>query len=146
MSVTELLPGLLWMSGLPDVEDALMCPSGPLDDADLVVCLTREPPPVARDGQAVLWWPIKDGPLPDAPTLVNVAAFLGAMLYDDRRVYVYCDAGINRSGLLAALAMRECLAINGAATNGASVLVQVRAARGEALTNPTFAAYLEQLP
>jgi protein-tyrosine phosphatase len=71
----------------------------------------------------------------------NTAAFVARDLRLGARVYVSCNQGRNRSGLVTALAIRELLGTSG---REAKAWVQVR--RPNALTNAIFAGYLDGLP
>lgn len=58
----------------------------------------------------------------------------------DRRVYISCHAGINRSGLVTALVVRELTGCNGKAARR-----WVQAQRPGSLSNPRFRAILDAL-
>ena len=83
-------------------------------------------------------WPIPDGKIhgPVANRLLLLAAALARRV----GVAVHCRAGRNRSGLLAALIVRERLGLTG---HDAMELVRER--RPRALANDDFAAWLEGL-
>jgi protein-tyrosine phosphatase len=97
----ELAPGL-FVGAHPEPED-------PFDfGATVVVCLASGTSvrAVPRDG-VLVHWPIKDGPVPDPRTLRGVAVFIATCLRADAVVYVHCQAGMNRSVLVAALVLME---------------------------------------
>ncbi len=73
----------------------------------------------------------------DAATRVSLAILSG------KRVIVTCFAGLNRSGLISALALYFA---TGQRMSGRECLAQVRANRPGALNNPSFVALLESLP
>jgi protein-tyrosine phosphatase len=50
-------------------------------------------------------WPIKDGPVPDQETLRGVADLIVRCLGSGASVYLHCQAGMNRSVLVAALVL-----------------------------------------
>ena len=97
----EVVPGL-FVGAHPEPED-------PFDlGANVVVCLAsgtsvREVP---RNG-LLIHWPIKDGPVPDQETLRGVAALIARCLDSGSGVYLHCQAGMNRSVLVAALVLME---------------------------------------
>jgi hypothetical protein len=72
---------------------------------------------------------------------VPAARLVAAAVRAGGRVLVTCHMGLNRSGLVTALALWEL----GAGT-GAQVVEQVKAARRFALNNPIFANWLRTLP
>jgi len=68
------------------------------------------------------------------------AHFVARVLKMKGRVLTTCMQGRNRSGLISALAIRELTRASGKAC-----IDQVRRARSNALTNPSFVAALEKL-
>jgi protein-tyrosine phosphatase len=53
------------------------------------------------------WYPIDDGPMPDAATVRAIARFVAALLACGRKVLVHCSGGLNRSGLVVARTLIE---------------------------------------
>ena len=84
-------------------------------------------------------------PSPDgsriAPSIPAMALIAAGQIQRGGCVLVMCHAGRNRSGLLTALTLRQLDGIS-----GEQALSRVRAARPRAVANPSFAAYLEDLP
>ena len=95
----EVAPGL-FVGAHPEPED-------PFDlGANVVVCLASGTSvgEVPRDG-LLIHWPIKDGPVPDQETLRGVAHLIVRCLGSGESVYLHCQAGMNRSVLVAALVL-----------------------------------------
>ncbi|CAN5185860.1 hypothetical protein BH18CHL2_BH18CHL2_03420 [soil metagenome] len=93
-------------------------------------------------GVLYLHWPIEDAGLPDGATCERIVDLVVARLRGGGRVLVHCSMGLNRSGLVSALAARALLGLTGAAA-----VERVRSARGaDALCNEAFACHLEALP
>ena len=146
---SEVVPGL-WVSGMP-------APDWPLLDwgVTLLVSLSDHLPPQAARrfewgtrGEAAgagrivfLHWPIEDGALPDLDAAHLVAHSVARAVRSGRTVLLHCQEGRNRSGLIAALAVREL-----AGASGAEAVSRVRAARPGMLANRTFAEHLTSLP
>lgn len=137
---TELLPGRLWQGGMPvDFDwvvghrvDLLV----DLSDADSVAPAD----PVA--GLTYLKCPLVDGDeLPDETLLHGLARLVADLVRDGRRTLVHCTFGRNRSGLLAALVLRE---LEGLA--GAEALRRVQGLRPGDVNNRVFADWLGSLP
>ncbi len=61
---------------------------------------------VPRDG-VLVHWPIKDGPVPEPETLRGVASLVAGCLRGGAIVYVHCQAGLNRSALVAGRILME---------------------------------------
>ena len=61
---------------------------------------------VPRDA-VLVHWPIKDGPVPDEQMLHGVATFIATCIRGGAVVYVHCQAGMNRSVLVAARVLME---------------------------------------
>lgn len=77
----------------------------------------------------------------DATVAVGTAADVAMAVKTGGVVLVTCRLGLNRSGLVSALAARLILRCS-----GAEALALVRARRPGALSNPGFVAYLASLP
>jgi protein-tyrosine phosphatase len=97
----ELAPGL-FVGAHPEPEDPFEL------GATVVVCLASGTSvrSVPRDG-VLVHWPIPDGPVPDSDTLRGVASLVAACLRSEAVVYVHCQAGMNRSALVAARVLME---------------------------------------
>ena len=93
------------------------------------------PPPL---GVVYLAWPIEDAELPDEGILWAIAS-LGADCLLECSVCCQCAEGMNRSGLLCA-----CILAKWQNIPVQEAIVRVRRAVPGALSNPQFAAYLEQ--
>lgn len=112
----------------------------------LVLCALEFQPQPAGDvfpGLRVIHAPMVDE-VPIASSTIFVArraALLAAeQLRAGGRVLVTCQAGLNRSGLVTALTLRE---VNGLSGRRNRQIVQ--ACRKDALSNAAFAAYLDTL-
>lgn len=84
-------------------------PEDPSDlGATIVVCLASGTSvrSVPRDG-VLVHWPIKDGPVPELETVRGIASLIAARLRSGAVVYVHCQAGVNRSALVAARVLME---------------------------------------
>ena len=133
----EVVPGL-WQGG-HDVrsQDGTACVVR--DEFDLVVSLaTREGYGPAEGVEHVVVRMADAGvDAPLAERLDGVARRVAAAVADGRRVLVRCSGGLNRSGLVVALALGHL----GHEADAAMALV--RGARGPwALTNPGFVTHL----
>lgn len=142
-------PGL-YISGMPS-------PQWDLDawGVALVVSLSDHLPPQAARrfewgtrGDAVgegrllfTHWPIEDGDLPELGRLHLVVSLVAAAARSGLRVLVHCQEGRNRSGLVAALVVRELTGCS-----GARAVEVVRAARPGMLGNRAFADFITPLP
>lgn len=92
-----------------------------------------------------VFWPITDGPIPEAATVRTLAEFVLRLMREGHKVLVRCQAGHNRSGLVTA----RVLIADG--WSPADAVSKVRDARGPlALTNRVFVDWLlnegEQTP
>lgn len=133
----EVTPGL-WQGG-HDVrsQSATACVVG--DDFDLVVSLTTRPGYGPADGVEHVVARMADAGIDPATAdrLDELAAVVAGAVVDNQRVLVRCSGGLNRSGLVVALALVR------AGSDVDSAMALVRAARGPwALTNPGFVAHL----
>lgn len=133
---TEILPGL-WQGD--QFSGAAAVAEGFDMNVNLTPHTTNASMPALPANYIV--WPISDGPLPDIERAFLIARRIAAAVMDNKRVMVHCAAGLNRSGLVMALAVREILRIS-----GKDALELVRSRREGALFNENFAAYLRSLP
>ena len=146
---SEVHPGL-WISAMPG-------PAWPIDQwgVDLLVTLSEHLPPQAArrfqwgtsggavgEGRIVFsHYPFPDGDVPDERLLHYVAQQVTTAIDSGLTVLTHCQEGRNRSGLLAALAIRNLLGVD-----GAHALEVVRASRAGMLSNRAFANYVSALP
>jgi hypothetical protein len=137
---TELVAGHLWQGGCP-VDFGWVRATG----IDMVVDLADPdaiPPATEVDGIGYLKCPLVDGDsVPDPVLTQRLAELVAGLVRDGRMVLVHCTFGRNRSGLVAALVVRELLGLS-----GAEALRYVRERRDRAVNNQTFAAWLGSLP
>ncbi len=133
MPPTQIAPNL-WQSGafhLPEICQRLAI--------DAIVNVATLPDP-ALPVPFQLWAPFEDGALPRARTLGVVSDTVVDLLGSGHRVLVHCFMGINRSTLVAALALHKMYALT-----GAEAFARIQALRPEVMTNPLFRAFLESL-
>lgn len=133
----EVVPGL-WQGG-HDVrsQDGTACVVG--DEFDLVVSLASREGYGPAEGVEHVVVRMADAGVdaPLAERLDGVARQVASAVTDGRRVLVRCSGGLNRSGLVVALALGHL----GHEADAAMALV--RGARGPwALTNPGFVTHL----
>jgi protein-tyrosine phosphatase len=112
----------------------------------VVLCAKeRQPPSHAFPGLTVLRVPINDDyvhPLSDADTalVISNARTVARYLESGARVLVTCRMGMNRSALVAAIAMQIAYDMS-----AAEAIHQIRAARSPwALSNPQFARLVQR--
>ncbi len=105
----------------------------------IVVNLTRKVDYTLRDVTHYVHFPMSDGRLDkvvdDVEALADALAV--EILHNDRNVLVHCNAGRNRSGLLAALIVSKVETMT-----YKEALEHVRWARPRAVANPHFERYL----
>jgi len=129
MNSWPIIPGL-WQA---DLIGAAMSPK---DCTLITLTMLEEFMPIARPLHVV--FPIVDGPeLPDMKRAVNVAVIAGREIAFGNQVYVACNAGQNRSGLIVAMTLDLLHAQN--------ILATILKAHPEALQNQTFRQYVEGL-
>jgi hypothetical protein len=139
----EILPGQLYQRGLFDrwpIEQKMeLIVQGRIG---AVACLVnRHDIEMAQLlGRSYIFYPVSDGRVVDRG-LEFIAYDLSQVIRLGKAVIVHCRAGRNRSGLLAALVVRE---VTGCTGKEALEIVQER--RPNALANPHFCAYLRSLP
>ena len=90
------------------------------------------------DSTLYVYWPIEDGPMPDATTVRGIARFVCALLDENKKVLVHCRSGHNRSGMICARALIE----KGKQPEDAIRTVRERRGDGHALENERFVAWL----
>lgn len=141
----EILPGQLYQRGLfgkwPLWQKIDVLENG---NVGAWVCLVRHPDPeLARQFEVRGGWyvyrPISDGKVIERG-LELLAFDLAQVIRKGKAVLVQCRAGRNRSGLLAALVVRE---VKGC--SGREALEHVRRMRPNAIANPHFETYLREL-
>jgi len=143
----EIVPNL-WQGSIPPMGSGLAAAG-----FDYVVLCAREyqPPADAFRGVQVIHAPNDDDPRRPASremlrTALEVAREVSVAMHRSRNCLVTCAAGMNRSGLVSALALH--LAFDWA---GLKCIQTVRERRGPAgdgyqpLSNPQFVAALQQL-
>ena len=92
------------------------------------------------DGRALYRWHFEDGEL-FPQRLMALASFITDLVDDGETVLVHCAAGVNRSGLVSALVVRELTGCS-----GLSARIQVQTMRPGALINPAYRKFLDDLP
>ena len=95
--------------------------------------------PVAQH-HVTIQWPIDDLHMPDTRVLHHIAELGATLVRGGSSVVVMCERGVNRSGLVTALIVRELQGVS-----GAEAVALIRARRQGSLRNPDFVAYLESL-
>jgi protein-tyrosine phosphatase len=85
-----------------------------------------------------LYWPIEDGPMPDATTVRSMSRLVAALLDEDKKVLVHCRSGHNRSGMICARALIE----QGNPPDDAIRIVREKRGDGHALENEDFVGWL----
>ena len=113
----------------------------------LVLCAQEYQPDSSEahyPGVSVIYAPNDDAPALTErqwKTAVKAGQLVAGLVLRGRKVLVTCQAGLNRSGLVSALAVREIYRCSGL---DAATLVQNR--RRKALCNPHFVELLSKLP
>jgi hypothetical protein len=137
---TELVDGRLWHGGCP-VDFGWVRRTG-IDVVLDVADPDAFPPAQEIRGLAYLKCPLVDDErLPDPGLTLRLAGVVAGLVGEGHRALVHCTFGRNRSGLMAALVVRELLGIS-----GADALGRVRQRRPGAANNETFARWLASLP
>jgi len=132
MSRSEVVPGL-FVGSKPA--------PGRHEDIDVIVLAAEEyqPPADLFPGAEVIHAPIDDDPSrpirqDEIVTATKAASRVASRLRAGRRVLASCAMGLNRSSLVAALAMHEVWGMG-----AEEIIERIRQARGElALSNPNF--------
>lgn len=139
MSANEIIKGKLWMGGTLDARYGGSWPA-PLQNGELdaVINLEYDADHGLPDRLFKLHWPIEDGPLPNLQILESVVYTVVHLIEEGERVLVHCSAGLNRSGLVSALALIDLADIT-----GDKAVEVIRMCRGpQALCNRTFENYV----
>jgi protein-tyrosine phosphatase len=95
--------------------------------------------PTAPGKILYLYFPIRDGELPDLDVLHSTATLLAELHRAGRRVLVHCGLGLNRSALLAGVVLHRL------GWEGAAAVERLRDRRPGALFNDRFSEYLMAL-
>ena len=144
MRVYEILPGRLYTRGTL----RKMSPEAKRDGLwelgiNVVVNLTRRIDVTLRDTLSLMYihYPMPDGRLDEAQWIYigQLASFLAERIKQNARVLIHCNAGRNRTGLLAALVVARVKSIS-----TEEALAYVRHRRPLAVDNPHFERYLEE--
>lgn len=135
LDASNIAPGL-WMGGKPPFDRAI--------NVDiLVLCAYELQPRQIASPCHVVRVPLHDDVLPMAaqPSVLRASAEVANALVSKRRVLVTCYAGMNRSGLITALALGRVTKLN-----AGEIIHRVRERRGinGVLSNPSFVAFIEQ--
>jgi protein-tyrosine phosphatase len=137
---SEIIPNRLWQGPWPDDLDLVVEEL----DLDLVVNLEFTPHGASRQSNLsfdTIWFPMHDDSnLPELRELHKICGHITERIKRGGRVLVHCAAGLNRSGLVTALVVRQYYEIK-----GSKAVDLVRSKRPWALCNPTFAKYLVSL-
>ena len=139
-TLDEIAPGL-FMGGFPHARGAIHLALEVLG-IDHVVTTTYKRPVLAA-GTTSVHIPFLDLDLPlDLEPILHAARDVVRRLREGQRIYVHCGHGLDRSGLVVALALREMLP----GRTGVEILDLIRARRGsEALHNRRFARFVRAL-
>lgn len=106
---------------------------------DVVVNIGGQGRAPLRGGMLFIAWLIDDEPsLRDKAVWHHMAVFITELLACNKRVLLHCEAGLNRSCLLAGLVIRERLAVT-----GSDAISRIRSIRSpDALCNSTYERFL----
>ena len=125
----------LYQSGFPDFKEIIK------ENINIVIHLaeikSNFPNISPEENLLYIWWPIKDGPLPDTKILNRLADLSVEFLKEGKKLLISCAAGINRSSLLASLVMMKFLKIN-----GKEAIDRIRKKNPSALSNENFYHWL----
>lgn len=133
----KLIEGL-YQSGFPDFREVIK------ENIQVVIYLGKKENHLPDDispGENFLyiWWPIKDGSVPDTRILEGLADLSVRSLKDGLKVLISCRVGINRSSLLVSLVLMKFLQID-----AQEAIDQIRAKNPLALSNEDFYAWLRE--
>lgn len=134
----EIVPGLLWQGGTPS--RAKVARLG----ITHVLNLRRASEGTVLEGVSTVCMPIGDAAFGEEPgdyeRLEKAVAITLRWLREKKRAYVHCAAGVNRSSLVVALALKEYYGIS-----GAKAIRLLRSKRRiSILTNERFIKMIEQ--
>lgn len=137
MSITEILPGRLYQG------DAASVPEVVSAGVDVVVNVSEALDAVAAaplGGPMYIRWPVPDGDeVPQQDMLRGLADFIARLIMADRKVYVHCGAGINRSNLLTGLVL---VALGDNGQEALDKLIRLRGPARQTLANTAFRQWL----
>jgi protein-tyrosine phosphatase len=142
LDASEIAPGL-WVGAAPEPGHY-----GARFDTLVLVASDYQPPDEAFPGVRVRRFPFGDNLQPTERDLMTAWAAATAVANDlvsGRRVLVTCRMGINRSALVAALALHMVTGMSG---ERAAAIVRLRRRTREgfhALSNPAFRAFLKKI-
>jgi protein-tyrosine phosphatase len=136
----EVVSGL-YISGHPDRSQGFMR-EGVHAVIDLEGDIDASIPESESQGATTLYlyWPIEDGPKPDASTVRSIASFTARLLAEEKAVLVHCRSGHNRSGLICARTLIE----RGMSPEEAIETVRTKRGDGHALSNEAFVDWLKK--
>ncbi len=144
MKLIEIIPGLFIRGDLTRVCRVAQ----ELADRKIDVVVSLIKPKIQSienhtDILSYIYMPIPDGKVPDelAKKLAMLTDYLVMHLRAGRNVSVNCQQGRNRASLVAALVVRLMEGVS-----GSEAIERVRAKRPNALANPHFVKFLEELP
>ena len=96
--------------------------------------------PTIPNNLVYAYFPFEDSGLPDLVKLHALGRLAAEMILNERAVLIHCAMGLNRSPLMAGVAM-TCLG-----RSGEEAVRILQAKRPGALYNPVYAEYLRALP
>jgi len=137
---SEIVHGRLWQGGAP-VDFAWVRRSG------ITVVLDVSNPEIYPDpkdigGLDYIKMPLEDADhLPDLAILDGVVQAMANAYRGGRKILVHCRMGLNRSGLVDALLLRQLFNLT-----GAEAMKTIQSRREGSLSNAVFAAHLRSLP
>jgi len=137
-SANEVAPGLLMGDAPPER-------ARPPGINTVVLCAKEYQPRRAFGGLRTIHAPLDDSGPPitteEIATALHAGRLVAAELRSGRKVLVTCAMGLNRSGLITALALRL-----GYGLSANRAIARVRAARGpRALSNPSFVELIRRV-
>lgn len=138
-TISEITP-LLWIGGLPIRYGAVA--KAMLEAEIKVLVSTTHRTPHGHYGMEIVRVPFDDhrGHLPDLAALQPGVDKIRECLENNVRVMSHCAYGLNRSGLLAAIALHETYG-----WDGITISKLIREKRQGALWNPAYRTYVESL-
>jgi hypothetical protein len=135
--LTEILPGKLYQSGLPD--EHLLRDKG----ITVVINLTDRNHTTPLPGALSVTWPVDDGEVPDLELLQSLSQWATDLLRTtDKKILVHCVASVNRSSLLIGCILHKLLKLRGAELIR---YLEERSGVYAILTNRQFREYLLSL-